>query len=34
MERYIIEKLRPVVLPRDKVKDEDRNLDEHETAVL
>ena len=34
MERYIHEKLRPVVLPLDKVKDEERNLDEHETTIL
>ena len=32
MERYIHEKLRPVVLPREKIKDEERHLDEHETA--
>ena len=34
MERYINEKLRPVVLPRDKIKDEDRVLDERETTLL
>ena len=34
MERYIQEKLKPIVLPRDKVKDEDRILDGNETTLV
>ncbi|CAE7558955.1 iscS [Symbiodinium pilosum] len=34
MERYIQEKLKPIVLPRDKVKDEDCILDGNETTLV
>ena len=34
MERYIQEKLRPIVLPKDKIKDEGRVLDGNETTLV
>ena len=34
MARYIHEKLSPVILPREKVKDEDRKLDDNETTLV
>ena len=34
MARYINEKLSPVILPREKVKDENRALDENETTLV
>ena len=34
MERYIQEKLRPIVLPKDKIKDEERILDNNETTLV
>ena len=34
VERYIHEKLRPITLSKDKVKDEDRRLDENEVTLV